>query len=105
MKYEWDTSKNERNIEKHGISFEQVTSVFEGEWALKFEDNRFNYGEKREITIGLMKLATIKEEIIAVVVHTQRNQKIRIISARKASKKERNLYEKTKAKIFPKNLP
>lgn len=60
---------------------------------LTFEDKRFDYGEKREISIGRLLLTSQRQIIIVVVVHTTRNENIRLISALKASKKERKRYE------------
>ena len=93
MEFEWDESKNLSNISKHGIDFEQAKMVFNDPNLLTFEDNRFNYGEIREISIGQLLLSTQIKIIIIVVVHTQRDGKIRLISARKANKQERKRYE------------
>lgn len=93
MDYEWDYNKNQSNIIKHGIDFDQAKRVFEDPNLLTFEDKRFGYGEKREISIGRLLLTTQRQIIIVVVVHTSRNGNIRLISARKASKKERKRYE------------
>ena len=86
MSYEWNLDKNKMNLEKHGISFEEACQIFE-EDVLTWVDNRKNYNETREISIG-----TLDEEIVIVVVHTDRNGITRIISARPAKKKERRLY-------------
>ena len=53
MKYEWDVDKNRANFAKHGLSFEDAESVFSGP-CVTFEDDRFNYGEERLITLGLL---------------------------------------------------
>jgi uncharacterized DUF497 family protein len=86
MGFEWDEEKNRLNIDKHGISFEEAVQVFD-DVHLSRMDTREDYGERREITIGM-----IAEIIVAVVVHTDRDQAIRIISARKANKRERSIY-------------
>ncbi len=62
-------------------------------WVLTFEDVRFNYGETRWISIGQITLISQDKNVIIVVVHTQRNQVIRLISARKANERERKRYE------------
>ncbi|MDF5723589.1 MAG: BrnT family toxin [Rhizonema sp. PD37] len=59
-------------------------------------NNRFYYGEVREVSIGQMPLVTQGQAIIVLVVHTERNGITRIISARKATKQERRLYEERK---------
>ena len=85
MKFEWDTTKNDTNIKCHGIDFKDAKKIFEG-YTLTIEDDRFDYGEHRFISFGLM-----YDHIIAVV-HTETEEKIRIISARKATKKEQKTY-------------
>lgn len=96
MSFEWDEAKNRRNIEKHGISFEEAQAVFEDSHALTWVDDRFEYGEVREITLGEIPLETVQTNIVVVVVHTDRNGTTRIISARKATRKERTYYEERK---------
>ncbi|MCB9147993.1 MAG: BrnT family toxin [Caldilineaceae bacterium] len=87
-RYEWDEAKNRANRTKHGISFEEAIEIFKGD-TFSLIDYRDDYGELREVTIG-----AIKGLIVLVVVHTERNGRVRIISARRASKKERkNYYE------------
>jgi len=86
MGFEWDADKNRLNIDKHGISFEEAVQVFD-EVHLSRVDAREDYSEVREITIGM-----IAGMVVAVVVHTDRDEAIRIISARKANKRERSAY-------------
>ena len=93
MDFEWDTSKNQSNVIKHGIDFEQAKKVFEDPNLLTYEDTRRQYGETRKVSIGRLLLTTRQRIIIAVVVHTDRQGKIRIISARKANRRERRIYE------------
>lgn len=85
MEFEWDENKRLFNIRKHGIDFADAEAVFEGD-TVTVEDNRFDYGEVRFITLGLL------EGDVVVVVHTERKNKIRIISIRKATKNERTNY-------------
>lgn len=94
MEFEWDEDKNRANIEKHGISFEQAKSIFDG-FTLNFIDESEDYGELREISIGLY--AGIS---VLVVVHTDRDNVCRIISARQANKQERKRYDKEIQKAF-----
>lgn len=94
MKFEWDEEKNRQNVAKHGVRFEDACKVFDG-FTVDFPDDRFDYGETREISIGLMDgIAVI------VVVHTDRHGVIRIISARPAVKSERKLYDKAIREAF-----
>lgn len=86
MQFEWDRSKNAANQLKHGLSFEEATKIFDG--VVLTRDDPRPYGEVRKLSYG-----TITDElVIAAVVHTDRNGWIRIISARIASRKERELY-------------
>jgi uncharacterized DUF497 family protein len=84
--FEWDENKNATNFQKHGISFEEAQEIFDG-IVFTAIDERFDYGEIREMSIG-----AIQGVVIVTVVHTERNRAIRIISARKATGKERNTY-------------
>jgi len=88
--FEWDENKNKSNIEKHGISFEIAKKVFEDTNRLEAEDTRKDYGEKRFITVGKVK------NLVLTVVYTIRKSAKRLISARRASKKERENYKKQK---------
>ncbi len=85
--YEWDNKKNEENLSKHGLNFADVEIVFPNPH-LTFEDTRFDYGEPRFITFGLL------EGRIIVVAHTPRSKKTRIISMRKANDREKKIYQK-----------
>ncbi len=93
MEFEWDEDKNQSNISKHGIDFEQAKEIFEDPNLLTYEDTRFGYGEIREISIGQLLLTTQQKIIIALVVYIDRDGIIRLISARKASKQEGQGYE------------
>lgn len=85
--FEWDEVKNESNFSKHGIRFEDSVKVFKSPMVI-IEDTRYDYGEVRYIGIGKN-----PQGIFYTVVYTLRGDKIRIISARKAHKKERSMYE------------
>ena len=87
MKFEWDKKKDEANLQKHGISFGEAKTIFYGP-VLTIEDKRKEYGETRKISIGELE----RKVAVAVVIHTDRKGKTRIISARIANKKERTLY-------------
>lgn len=86
MSFEWDEAKNEINKEKHGISFEEAIEIFDGFIYTRIDD-REDYGEIREISIG-----AIQGFVMIVVVHTDRNNVTRIISARRADTIERKMY-------------
>lgn len=85
---EWDDTKAEKNIKKHGVTFEEAATVLADPLAITFLDEIYR-GEERDITIELSALGKI-----LLVVHMERSGSvIRIISARKATKKERKIYE------------
>lgn len=94
MEFEWDEDKNRQNIGKHGLRFEDAIRIFDG-FTVDLPDDRFDYGEPREISIG-----RIAGLAVVVVVHTDRDGKIRVISARLAGKIERRLYEKAIREAF-----
>lgn len=84
MSFEWDPDKNNANIIKHKISFEDAKDIFSG-YVMETEDPRA-YGEPRLWAIGET------SEVVLFVVYTWRGQNRRIISARQASRKEREIY-------------
>ena len=86
--YEWDDDKEKINLEKHGISFQEAVEIFQYPHITKIDDRK-DYGEKRIISVGILDDEIV---VVIVVVHTKRETKTRIISARKASNKERRLY-------------
>lgn len=87
MKYEWDEAKNRRNAAKHGLHFEDAELVFCGP-CVTFEDDRFDYGEERLITLGLL------GGRLVVIAHAPHDEGTRIISMRKGSRREQKVYEK-----------
>ncbi len=86
MNFEWDEQKNIKNQEKHGIRFEDAIVVFNYPM-FKEIDDRFDYGEVRLIGIGK------KMTVYFTIVYTEREERIRIISARRSHKKERLKYD------------
>jgi len=84
--YEWDEEKRRLNFSKHGLSFEDAEIVFSGP-CVTFEDSRYDYGEERYITLGLL------EGRVVVIAHTERREKTRIISMRKANKHEQKIHQ------------
>lgn len=87
--FEWDKNKAHQNSQKHGIRFSDAATVFEDINALTIEDDYQD--ERRFITMGADALGRI-----LVVVYTFRQMKIRIISARKATRQERRQYQEAK---------
>ena len=85
MEYEWDDAKRLANLRKHGIDFIDVPAVFDGD-IVTVEDDRYDYGEQRFVTFGLL-----QGRVIAIV-HKEREVFIRIISVRKATKYEQRTY-------------
>jgi uncharacterized DUF497 family protein len=84
--YEWDEKKSKKNLLQRGLSFADAEQVFAGPCAA-FEDTRFDYGEPRFITFGVLKGRMV------VIAHTPRGEKIRIISMRKANEREQEIYQ------------
>ncbi len=87
MSYRWDPGKATSNLEKHGVNFADAVGVFEDEWALTIKE-QYVAGEQRFVTLGMDFLGRV-----LVVVYTYRNDDIRLISARTATKKEIRAYE------------
>ena len=86
VEFEWDEKKCRENLKKHGLSFEDVDLVFDGD-TITFLDDRIDYGEKRYITLGALTGRTV------VIVHTLRGETIRIVSMRKANAREKKNYQ------------
>jgi len=86
--YEWDPAKAAVNLGKHGVSFEEAASVFLDPSALTFCDPDHSAEEDREMTIGRS-----AQQRILFVAHAARRDRIRIISARRATRRERRQYE------------
>ena len=88
LTFEWDERKARSNLGKHGVSFEEAATIFGDRLSLTIPDPEHSLTEERYITMG--KALTGK---LLVVVHTDRGDNIRIISARRASRRERRFYE------------
>jgi uncharacterized DUF497 family protein len=84
--FEWDDRKNAQNLAKHGISFDEAVTIFEGP-VLSYEDDSSD-DEVRERSYGLLNGITV-----ICVIHAQRGEATRVISARKATKQERTLFD------------
>ena len=88
MEFEWDNNKAISNLQKHGVSFAEASTVFGDPLSITFPDPDHSIKESRFITIGL----STGSKII-ILSHTNRGDNIRIISARKATRKEQRFYE------------
>ena len=82
---EWDNDKNEENIKKHGLAFETAELVFSDEYRVELFDETHSADEERYITLGMV-------EDILFVVYTLRGERYRLISARVATTRERQIY-------------
>lgn len=91
MIFEWDENKALANIKKHGVSFEEARAVFYVDYAVLFDDPDHSEAEDRFLIIGMS-----SEKGVCIVSHCYRSEdeRIRIISARKATRTERSIYEK-----------
>ncbi|MBI3943956.1 MAG: BrnT family toxin [Chloroflexi bacterium] len=85
--FEWDPSKAANNLNKHQVAFDEAATIFDDPIFITFVDKEHSTDEERYITIGLS-----RQGRLLVVAHTEREGKIRIISARKATKKEGQVY-------------
>ncbi len=90
LHFEWDDSKNKSNHKKHGIWFEEARQVFDDPLALRYYDSGHSRSEDRFLLIG----ESEPHRVLLVVFCELNHSVVRIISARKATKKERNGYEK-----------
>ncbi|GBE01463.1 hypothetical protein BMS3Abin08_00894 [bacterium BMS3Abin08] len=88
MEFEWDSDKSKANLKKHRISFHEASTVFGDPLAITFSDPDHSIREHRFLTFGYSRMNQL-----LVVVHTERRGKTRLISARRATKQERKIYE------------
>lgn len=88
QRFEWDDVKAAANLRKHAVLFEEAASVFFDPLAYTFNDPDHSVGERRFVTFGVS-----HNERLLAVVHSDRGQSIRIISARRATRNEREIYE------------
>jgi uncharacterized DUF497 family protein len=86
--FEWDPNKAKENLETHGVSFDEASTAFRDTLSLSIYDPLHSEEEDRFVLIG-----SSHRNRLLVVVHTEKGDNIRLISARKASKKERKQYE------------
>jgi uncharacterized DUF497 family protein len=89
--FEWDDRKAEQNLKKHGVSFDEASTAFGDTLSVTIDDPFHSVREQRFVTLG----HSSKHRLL-VVVHTDRSGRIRIISARPATRHERNTYEEAR---------
>jgi uncharacterized DUF497 family protein len=88
MEFEWDDRKAGYNLQKHGVSFTEAATVFYDPFSITFDDPDHSDEEDRFIIIG-----TSAQQRLLMVAHTDRGDRLRIISARTLKPRERRLYE------------
>jgi uncharacterized DUF497 family protein len=86
MALTWDPEKRKRTLKNRGLDFARCNEVFAGP-TVEFQDDREEYGEHRVVTIGML------DASLVVIVSTERGPDTRIISMRRADKRERKIYE------------
>lgn len=91
--FEWDPTKAATNLRKHGVSFEEASTIFDDAVSITIEDDEHSDEEQRFVTIGVSDSGRL-----VVVCHCDREERIRIISARPAEGYERRQYEREKTK-------
>jgi uncharacterized DUF497 family protein len=87
LEFESDAAKAAANLQAHGVSFELAKTVFKDPFAIEFLDDREDYGEERFVIIGMA-----EGQVLLFVAYTERVERIRIISARRATKNEQDQY-------------
>lgn len=90
LKFEWDDNKDKANQRKHGISFEEAKTIFQDPFSITINDPIHSIDEERFIDIGLSNKLRL-----LVVVYTERDSVIRLISSRKATSNEQKTYEQS----------
>lgn len=88
MDFEWDQNKAAQNFSRHGVSFDEAKTIFNDPLYVDFFDPDHSHNEQRYIIIG----QSVKKRLL-LVAYTERENKIRLISAREATQKERKDYE------------
>ena len=89
MIYEWDPAKADRNRKKHGVTFDEASSVFRDPFAVTFDDPGHSQDERRFITIG----ESGRQRMLFVAHIDRRVDRVRLISARRATPSEINAYQ------------
>jgi uncharacterized protein len=87
LEFEWHKAKAAANFRRHGVSFDLAKTVFKDPFAIEFLDDREEYGEARFVIIGMA-----ENKVLLFVAYTERVERIRIISARRATQYEQDDY-------------
>ena len=90
QRFEWDEDKAAVDLRKHRVAFEDAASIFADPLAYTFDDPDHSLGEQRLLTFGLSRSGRL-----LAIIHVERSRTIRIISARRATRHERGLYEQS----------
>jgi len=86
VRYTYDPKKLTANLKKHGLDFKDAAQVIESERAVTFEDRRFDYGEQRFVTLGMLR------GVLVVIITAETDEEIRVISMRRAERNEEEIY-------------
>jgi uncharacterized DUF497 family protein len=86
MRFEWDEAKRRANLRRHGFDFQRVEEVFADDTAFTILVDRFTYGEMRFLTVGVL------DGRVVAIAHTETDEVTRVISVRKASRHEKEIY-------------
>jgi len=89
MKFEWDSKKARINLRKHRVSFEEAATVFSDNLSFTYDDELHSRIERRYATLGMSDRGRL-----LVIAHTMRGERVRIISAREVTSREKRWYEK-----------
>ena len=87
MEFDWHDAKADANLQSHGVSFDLAMTVFRDPFAVERLDDREDYGEERFVIIGMA-----EGNVVLFVAYTEREERIRIISARRATQYEQDDY-------------
>ncbi|MGA8027021.1 MAG: BrnT family toxin [Bryobacteraceae bacterium] len=87
LEFEWHDAKADANLQTHGVSFELAKTVFKDAFAIERRDDREDYSEERFVIIGVA-----EGHVLLFVAYTERKERIRIISARRATQREQDDY-------------
>lgn len=85
MRFSWNESKRQLNLQQHGLDFVDAPRAFGGP-TYTYEDDRFDYREQRFVTLGML------DDMVVSVVHTETPRLIRVISFRRATKHEQTIF-------------
>jgi uncharacterized DUF497 family protein len=88
VQFEWDSEKAQKNVTKHGVSFDEAATVFGDPLAITIEDPDHSQEERRFVTTG----RSARQRML-IVVHTDRQRRVRIVNARGVTARERDQYE------------